>query len=113
VLRAGGNPPPGVQYWEGFPGFAVLKQAARGTGDELLRLAGSAGPDTLVEEREGTMVVRYPLASLLIQAINHATEHRTHVSTVLTQLGLEPPDLTGWGYMEDTGQFQETEEPAS
>ena len=53
------------------------------------------------------MVVKYPVASLMIQAINHSTEHRTQVSTIITQLGLEPPDMTGWAYMEEIGEFQE------
>ena len=45
---------------------------------------------------------------LMIQAINHSTEHRTQVSTIITQLGLEPPDMTGWQYMDEMGEFQET-----
>ena len=90
-----------------FPGFAVLKQVARWTGDELLGLALSARAASLVQEEDAQVVVRYPLTSLLMQAINHSTEHRTQVSTILTQIGLEPPDMTGWMYMEERGEFQE------
>lgn len=35
---------------------------------------------------------------VLVQAINHATEHRTQIFTILTQQGLEPPVLDGWTY---------------
>jgi uncharacterized damage-inducible protein DinB len=95
-----------------FPGFAVLKQAAHWTGEELFQLALSARADTIVEERwpERKMVEQYKLTSLLIQAINHATEHRTHVATIITQLGLEPPDTSGWQYMVDIGEYQQTTE---
>ena len=103
------NPPP----WGVFPGFAALKRIARWTGDELLQLALSARANTIVEESDPDLklMVRYPLASLMLQAINHATEHRTQVSTIITQLGLEPPDMSGWQYMVDSGEFQETPIP--
>ena len=39
-----------------------------------------------------------PASIILIQAINHATEHGAHVMTIITQLGIEPPDVSGWEY---------------
>src|SRR5439155_19955783 len=93
-----------------FPGFAVLKQSARWAGDELLKLALSARADTIVRDDRPHLerVEQYKLASLMMQAINHSTEHRTQISTIITQLGLEPPDMSGWEYMVETGDFQET-----
>jgi uncharacterized damage-inducible protein DinB len=96
------EPPPRDQ----FPGFAVLRDAARWAREELLQLALSARTDTLVTETWDEGTEQYPLASLMMQAINHATEHRTHVATILTQLGLEPPDMSGWQYMVETGEHQ-------
>ena len=96
-----------------FPGFDLTKQVARWTGDELLQLALSARADTLVQEQAPgyPTMAQYHLTHLIMQAINHSTEHRTHVSTILTQLGLEAPDMTGWGYMEATDDFQEVPIP--
>ena len=37
-----------------------------------------------------------PASVILVQAINHATEHRAHATTILTQLGIEPPAIDGW-----------------
>ena len=37
-----------------------------------------------------------PAALFLVQAINHATEHRTQIKTALTQAGITPPELDGW-----------------
>ena len=41
-----------------------------------------------------------PVWLLLVQAINHATEHRAQVAAILTQQGIEPPSLDGWTYHE-------------
>ena len=48
-----------------------------------------------------------PTTILLTQAINHATEHRAQVMAILTQLGIEPPELDGWSYYDemDTMKF--------
>lgn len=90
-----------------FPGFKVLKAAVRWTGDELLQLALSARADTLVRQRPPRMLVAYKLASLIPQAITHSTEHRTHISVIITQLGMEPPDMSVWHYLDETGEIQE------
>jgi uncharacterized damage-inducible protein DinB len=116
VHRVIGKWPPEPPSREGFTNIAVLKKSARWTGEELLKLALAARANSMVQEESDespVVVVRYPLASLLMQAINHATEHRAHVSTIITQLGLEPPNMDGWTYMEETGQFQETTKAGS
>jgi uncharacterized damage-inducible protein DinB len=33
---------------------------------------------------------------ILVQAFNHSTEHRSQICTVLTTLGIEAPELSGW-----------------
>jgi uncharacterized damage-inducible protein DinB len=42
-----------------------------------------------------------PKTIILTQVINHATEHRAQVMVLLTQLGIEPPDLQGWTYFDE------------
>jgi uncharacterized damage-inducible protein DinB len=39
-----------------------------------------------------------PVSLFLLQAVNHGTEHRSQVATILTQLGVEPPEMDGWTY---------------
>jgi uncharacterized damage-inducible protein DinB len=41
-----------------------------------------------------------PTTIILTQAINHATEHRAQIMVMLTQLGLQPPDVDGWCYFD-------------
>ena len=38
----------------------------------------------------------------MVQIINHATEHREQICSMLTALGVTPPDLDGWDYGEAT-----------
>ncbi len=38
----------------------------------------------------------------MVQAINHATEHREQISSMLSALGVTPPELDGWAYGEAT-----------
>lgn len=90
-----------------FPGFLVLKDAARWTSDEMLQLARSARTDTLVIERWPEGTEQYTLASLMVQAITHATEHRTHIATIVTQFGMEPPDMSVWKYIVEIGEYKQ------
>jgi uncharacterized damage-inducible protein DinB len=107
VERVNGKLPPKPPAPDQFPGFAVLKDAVRWAGDELLQLALSARKDTSVRQRPPRQPIEYKLASLIAQAINHSTEHRAQISAIITQLGMEPPDMSGWQYMEEIGELQE------
>jgi uncharacterized damage-inducible protein DinB len=35
---------------------------------------------------------------VLIQAVNHAVDHRSQVATQLGQQDVTPPELDGWAY---------------
>jgi uncharacterized damage-inducible protein DinB len=39
-----------------------------------------------------------PAWLIYVQAINHATEHRAQIATILTQQGITPPGMDGWTY---------------
>ena len=41
-----------------------------------------------------------PKTIILNQVINHATEHRSQILSILTQIGIEPPDVSSWSYFE-------------
>ena len=107
--RVNGKLPPRPLARDQFSGFDVLKDAARWAGDELLQLAISARNDTLVRQRPPRQIFEYKLASLMVQALSHSTEHRTQIATIITQLGMEPPDMSGWNYMDEIGELQEFE----
>jgi uncharacterized damage-inducible protein DinB len=86
-----------------FPGIAELRDGARTSGEalvELARLAARAQPGATVTTAWRGEDYTLPVWLLLVQAINHATEHRTQVAAILTQLGIEPPGMDGWTYHE-------------
>ena len=82
-----------------FPGFAILKERGRASGEDLLKLAeGVAGNDTISVDRGGQHF-DIPISIFFAQAINHGTDHRAHICTVLTHQGIEPPNLDVWTYL--------------
>ena len=105
VERVNGNLPPNRPPDEKFPGFAWLREVADWASEEMLQLALSARSDTMVTDSWPGGTERYKLTDLMVQALNHATEHRTQVSTIVTQLGLEPPNMDGWTWMDDKGEI--------
>jgi uncharacterized damage-inducible protein DinB len=81
-----------------FPGVERLAEVLDATGARLERVAAE-----LPVEREVRIVnpdedFTVPGFVVLLQAANHATEHRMHVATILTQLGFDPPELDFWSY---------------
>jgi uncharacterized damage-inducible protein DinB len=108
VTRVNGKEPADPPPWKEFPGFDVLRAGVRWANEELLRLALSAESDTMVVEvfPEGT--VKFRLADLMVQAPSHAMEHRTQIASVITVLGMEPPDTSTWAWMEASGAWEET-----
>ncbi len=77
-----------------FPGIDTLLDRARFTGDQLIEVADGVDPDRALPV-DGKQV---PASVVLVQAINHATEHRGHVATILTQIGIQPPEMDGWAH---------------
>jgi uncharacterized damage-inducible protein DinB len=56
-----------------------------------------SGPDfeAMIERREGGQV---PAWVVVMQAIHHGNDHRTHAGTVLLNQRLEAPDIDVWSY---------------
>ena len=90
-----------------FPGFAALDERFSYGDDLLEQAAARAGEDREVEvsgdDPPGTW--KMPAALLLLQAVNHGTEHRSQVATILTQLGIDPPAMDGWTFFFDAGHM--------
>lgn len=82
-----------------FPGFAELRRRAETSGNTLIRFAEQATRadlDRVLHLDGGTYDA--PIIIVLIQAINHAVDHRSQIATILSRQGIELPDLAGWGY---------------
>lgn len=78
-----------------------MMESMRSTGSGLIEWAVKVqAEDTVKLDWDGTPR-EVPKTIILTQVINHATEHREQVKAILTQLGIEPPDLQGWAYFDD------------
>jgi uncharacterized damage-inducible protein DinB len=77
---------------------ATLATVLEQTGARFVELAATTPDDLVVsyliegEERSWAAWV------ILGQVVDHGREHRSHAATVLTQLGIEPPDIDMWSY---------------
>lgn len=80
--------------------FAQLQESAAASGDGLLALARSATGEhlgTRLRTTDGYFVEPWVV---LVQAINHATDHRRQISGLFRALGMAPPALDGWAFGE-------------
>lgn len=70
-----------------------------------------SGPhfDARVQRSSGS----YPAWVLVLQAIHHGNDHRTHVGTALLRNGIEAPEIDVWSYAmaEEKLQFPKTPPP--
>jgi uncharacterized damage-inducible protein DinB len=77
--------------------FHELEESARVSGEGLLALAkGEQKPfNSRLQTRDGYMVEPWVV---MLQAINHATEHREQIKSMLSDLGIAPPEIDGWDF---------------
>lgn len=100
-----GRPPAVRLRREDSPEIAVIREQARLAGEGLIAYAeGVTSADVGYgdDDEDENIVWPIPAGFLLTQVINHATEHRAQIMTILTQQGIEPPDLSGWAFLDAT-----------
>ena len=85
---------PTVSEKDDFPGLATLKEEAARSGDELIASAGTVDPDATSPGNGGG--VKHWL--VMVQAIHHGNDHRTHICSILGQNGISYGDLDVWAY---------------
>jgi uncharacterized damage-inducible protein DinB len=81
--------------------FADLHESLRASGEELLELARDVSklPETRLQTRDAHYVEPWVI---MIQIINHATEHCEQIKSMLTALGVTRPSIDGWDYGDAT-----------
>lgn len=82
--------------------FADMEKSLKDSGEKLLDLARDASKlhTTRLQTRDDYWVEPWVL---MVQIINHATEHREQIKSMLTALGITPPSIDGWDYGDATG----------
>jgi uncharacterized damage-inducible protein DinB len=84
--------------------FAEMAEAMRLSGSGLIEWATRVQAGDAVQVNWQGHPRDVPKAIILAQAINHATEHRAQIMAILTQLGIQPPELDGWSYFAEREQ---------
>lgn len=82
--------------------FTEVEPSARLSGEGLVALARECARQPLttrLQTRDGYWVEPWVV---MVQVINHATEHREQIKSMLSALGVTPPDIDGWAYGEFT-----------
>jgi len=91
-----------LEYDDPFPGVERIAEHLRFTGERLIGAARDASPDRVLEGTWNDEPYRLPAWILLIHAAHHATEHRQQIATMLTNLGVAPPEPDPVAYWNST-----------
>lgn len=71
------------------------------TGDGLIAWAPKVKEFDILQLNWDGTIRDVPKTIILNQVINHATEHRSQVMSIMTQIGIEPPDVSSWTYFDE------------
>jgi len=103
LRRLAGTEPEISERDDPAPRLDVLRDHAVRSGDQLIEAAMRITPDeTIEEERDGSRY-RIHLGVVLLQAMHHGNDHRTHVCTILGHYGIPYGDMDVWAYGEASG----------
>ena len=87
-----------LEYDDRFPGVERIAEHLRFTGERLIEVARRASSDRGLKGEWGDEPYRFPEWVLLLHAAHHATEHRQQIATILTSLGIDPPEPDAVAY---------------
>ena len=92
--------------WETPPPLEKLRESLTLSGERFLEVARDEAhrvPAGLRRTRDNFLVEPWVP---IVQAINHATEHREQISSMLTDLGITPPEMDGWAFADAMGAMK-------
>ena len=85
--------------WDNMPMHELLAKAQL-SGSQLIAIASKADPTIRHDIELQGKPYHFFNWTVLLQALYHGIEHRTQIKILLTQLGVEHPELAAWDYME-------------
>jgi len=81
-----------------FPGIAALRELAGHSGDALLEAAGRLQPDDTTQVDFDGEMAQMRKSLIVVQAIHHGNDHRTHICTILGSHSVPFDDIQVWSY---------------
>ncbi len=85
--------------------FDQLAESSQRSGEALIALVEQADGDTvppMLELPDGYSAEPWVI---LVQVIDHAAEHREQIKSMISALGITPPDTSGWDFGEAAKAF--------
>ena len=94
---------PRISERDEFPGVSALRAFAEQSGDELIRLGGQVQADEKLDTDYGDEHYLMDAGVVLLQALHHGNDHRTHICTILGQHEIGVGEMDVWAYGRATG----------
>ncbi|MFK7804488.1 MAG: DinB family protein [Anaerolineae bacterium] len=85
--------------WDNMPMSELLAKVQE-SGRRLIEIVSNTDPEKKHTVEHLEMPIYFFNWTVILQAIYHSIEHRTQIKILLTQLGVEHPDLAAWDYVE-------------
>jgi hypothetical protein len=92
-----------VSEGDAFPGLDVLRDHAARDGDLLIEAAGRITPDDTFDSKYEGQGTRIHLGVVIIQALHHGNDHRTHICSILGHHQISYGEMDVWAYGDATG----------
>ena len=86
-----------------FPGVAALREQAATNGDQLIEIAGQINSVDITTTKFRRETVKIHLWVILVQALHHGNDHRTHICTILGRHDMRYGDMDVWAYGDAMG----------
>jgi uncharacterized damage-inducible protein DinB len=93
-------PSPTLKEFTTFPGFDELQRRAKMSGQSLIEAAEQKDLDRILSLDGGTYECQAMI--VMMEAIQHAIDHRSQIATLLSQQHIELPYLDAWSYNDAT-----------
>ena len=94
---------PATKERDGFPGVAKLAKLAADSADRLIESAAKVTPDDVTELNRDIGKFKLHLGIVIIQALHHGNDHRTHICTILGHHDISYGEMDVWAYGEAIG----------
>lgn len=102
VAALRGEQPSNTLHGRPFPGIPALQEHLGRSSEALVTVAEQGDDDRVVRGIRNGEPYALPASVFLIQAINHATDHRSQIASIMSGMGIEPPEIDGWSYAVST-----------
>jgi uncharacterized damage-inducible protein DinB len=94
---------PAINEEDGFPGVTKLTELVTHSTDQLIEVAGRSEAPKVVEVDWPEGKFDLDLRVVVIQALHHGNDHRTHICTILGAHDIPCGDMDVWAYGHATG----------